>query len=150
MHARPPEAVNPHNHVPTEPSQLEYEAVAALRAGLRRFLHATHRITRAHGLTAQRYDLLAVVRGSDSAALSVREVAALLSLAPHSATELVDRAEEAGLVERLSDDRDRRARLVALTDAGEARLAAAVVALRPERRRLLGLLADVYAQAQRL
>lgn len=134
----------------TKPSQLEYEAVAALRAALRRFLHETHRITRAHGLTAQRYDLLAVIRGSESASLTVSEVAASLSLAPHSATELVNRAERAGLVQRVQDERDRRASRVSLTATGEDRLAAAMTALRPERRLLLELLADVYAQAERL
>ena len=41
-----------------------------------------------------------------------------LRIAPRSATEVVDALEEAGLVERRPDPRDRRATLVALTSHG--------------------------------
>lgn len=134
----------------TKPTQGEYEAVAALRIALRRFLHETHRITQAHGLTPQRYDLLALIQGCQSAGPSINELAQLLSLAPHSVTELVDRAEAAGLVRRLEDNHDRRIARSTLTSEGRKRFDAALVALRPERRLLLDLLAQVYAQAERL
>ena len=124
--------------------------MAALRRALRRFLYETHRVTQAHGLTAQRYDLLAMIRGSQSAALSIKELAEQLSLAPHSATELVNRAEEAGLVRRVADHHDRRVARVELTAEGRKRLDSALIALRPERRALLDLLRDVYEQAERL
>ena len=134
----------------TKPTQGEYEAVAALRTALRRFLHETHRVTQAHGLTPQRYDLLALIQGSKDGSPSIKELAELLSLAPNSVTELVDRAEDAGLVRRLDDNHDRRVARIALTGEGRKRLDAALVALRPERRLLFDLLAQVYAQAERL
>ncbi|GAA2715106.1 MULTISPECIES: MarR family winged helix-turn-helix transcriptional regulator [Actinoplanes] len=43
-----------------------------------------------------------------------------LRIAPRSATEVVDDLQERGLVERRPDQGDRRATLVALTDAGRA------------------------------
>jgi DNA-binding MarR family transcriptional regulator len=136
--------------MPTKPTQSEYDGVAALRVALRRFLHESDRITRAHGLTPQRYDLLALIQGSTSTSPSIKELAELLSLAPHSVTELVDRAEDAGLVRRVEDNRDRRVARIALTREGKARFDAALIALRPERRLLLGLLRHVYAQAESL
>jgi DNA-binding MarR family transcriptional regulator len=136
--------------MPTKPSQREYENVAALRRALRRFLHETERVTRANGLTAQRYDLLAIIGGSPSARLSIKELAAQLALAPHSVTELVNRAEEAGLVRRVDDHHDRRVARVELTPEGRLRLDAAMIALRPERRELLALLGRVYEEAARL
>jgi DNA-binding MarR family transcriptional regulator len=134
----------------TKPSQQEYEAVADLRIALRRFLHETARITHAHGLTPQRYDLLAVIRGSSANTLSISELADTLSLAPHSVTELVNRAAEMGLVRRVEDDDDRRVARVQLTPKGARRLDAAMVALRPEREALYTLLGDVYDHAGRL
>lgn len=127
--------------MPTKPSQAEYETVASLRTALRRFLHASEAITRANGLTPQRYHLLAVVH--IGGAPSVTEIADRLMLARHSATELVERAERAGLVSRTTDRGDGRVKRVALTPLGERRLEASVVALREERQRLLELLGSV-------
>jgi DNA-binding MarR family transcriptional regulator len=124
--------------VPTKPSQAEYETVASLRSALRRFLHASDAVTRANGLTPQRYDLLAVVRSAG--APSVTEIAGRLSLARHSATELIERAELAGLVRREADPGDGRVTRVVLTPTGDQRFETAVMALREERRRLLELL----------
>ncbi|MGH3223827.1 MAG: MarR family winged helix-turn-helix transcriptional regulator [Streptosporangiaceae bacterium] len=49
-------------------------------------------------------------------------LAAELGLAPHSITDIVDGLERAGMAERRADPTDRRAKLVAITDAGEAGL----------------------------
>ena len=133
------------------PPEQEYESVAALRSALRRFAHATELITRAHGLTSQRYDLLVVIRGtSQVSGPTISELAQRLSLAPHSVTELVMRAEDAGLVRRTEDASDGRLTRVVLSREGDDRLSEAVAALRPERHRLLQLLAEVYAQARAL
>jgi len=43
-------------------------------------------------------------------------------LSPHSITDMVDALERLGLAERRPDPTDRRAKLVAITDAGEASL----------------------------
>ena len=49
-------------------------------------------------------------------------LAAEFGLAPHSITDIVDALERQGLAERRPDPTDRRAKLVAITDAGEAAL----------------------------
>src|ERR1700678_1001289 len=49
-------------------------------------------------------------------------LAADFGLAPHSITDLVDGLERLGLAQRRPDPTDRRAKLVAITDAGEAAL----------------------------
>jgi DNA-binding MarR family transcriptional regulator len=48
-----------------------------------------------------------------------------LGLAPHTITDIVDALERDGMVTRLPDPSDRRAKLVALTGQGEVALAAA-------------------------
>ena len=45
-----------------------------------------------------------------------------LGLSPHTITDIVDGLERAGMAERRPDPTDRRAKLVAITDAGEAGL----------------------------
>jgi DNA-binding MarR family transcriptional regulator len=49
-------------------------------------------------------------------------LAADFGLSPHSITDIVDALERLGLAERRPDATDRRAKLVAITDAGEASL----------------------------
>jgi DNA-binding MarR family transcriptional regulator len=49
-------------------------------------------------------------------------LAADFGLSPHSITDLVDGLERLGMAERRPDPADRRAKLVAITDAGQAGL----------------------------
>jgi DNA-binding MarR family transcriptional regulator len=49
-------------------------------------------------------------------------LAADLGLSPHTITDIVDGLERVGMAERRPDPTDRRAKLVAITDAGEAGL----------------------------
>jgi DNA-binding MarR family transcriptional regulator len=49
-------------------------------------------------------------------------LAAEFELSPHSITDIVDGLERVGMAERRPDPADRRAKLVAITDAGEASL----------------------------
>src|SRR5580658_1237293 len=49
-------------------------------------------------------------------------LAADLGLSPHSITDIVDGLERVGMAERRPDATDRRAKLVAITDAGQAGL----------------------------
>ena len=55
--------------------------------------------------------------------LRLGELATQLRIAPRSTTEVVDQLEEKGLVERVADPSDRRARLVRLLPKGEEVLA---------------------------
>ena len=68
--------------------------------------------------------MLLAIRGSnDPAGLTIGQIAELLLLRHHSAVELVDRAVEAGIVERFRDEDDRRLVRVRLTQKGSRALA---------------------------
>src|SRR6266513_4915972 len=105
----------------------DYVAVAECRAGLRQFLRRSERIARQAGLTPQRYLLLLMVKGAadGSEQSTVTELSERLQLAQSTVTELVSRAEEAGLVEREQSTADGRVAHLRLTEEGERRLALA-------------------------
>lgn len=69
-------------------------------------------------LTDAQYSLLFCMR--ETGQLSLRAVAEAAELSPATATEMLDGLAEAGLVERIRSDRDRRVVLTSLTDAGRA------------------------------
>jgi DNA-binding MarR family transcriptional regulator len=113
-------------------------SVADFRVALRNFLHQTERVARDYGMTPQWYLLLLLIKGAPdlSERTTVTELAKRLHLAQSSVTELVDRAEQAGLVRREPSDDDHRVANVRLTEAGEERLAQAFQSLASERRAL--------------
>jgi DNA-binding MarR family transcriptional regulator len=101
----------------------DYEDLLALRDELRRFLHWSEDQARAAGLTPAQHQLLLAVRGHRGDP-TIGELAAHLLLRHHSAVELVDRAQRAGLVRREVDREDHRVVRVRLTAEGADRLAA--------------------------
>ena len=113
-------------------------AVAEFRAALRSFLRQSERIARRSDLTPQRYLLLLMIKGApDGSELStVTELARRLQLAQSTVTELVSRAEEAGLVAREQSGMDGRVAHLRLTGEGERRLRACLTTLDVERRQL--------------
>ncbi len=108
---------------PTTPRE-HVLAVAQFRIALRRFLRDSDRIVTRHGLTPQRYLLLLAVAcgAADPAGPSVGEVAARMQLGVNTSVELINRAEEAGLVRRVRSGHDGRVVHLQLTQEGEARL----------------------------
>jgi DNA-binding MarR family transcriptional regulator len=112
--------------------------VAAFRAALRSFLHDSESVARANGLTPQRYLLLLMIRGApDSSEQStISELTDRMKLAQSTVTELVSRAEEAGLVDREQSDVDARVAHLRLTKEGERRLASVFTHLDAERDQL--------------
>lgn len=122
-------------------SRVDTEAVievAAFRAALRDFLHESERIARAHGLTPQRHHLLLMIKGSPdgSEQATVTELTERLKLAQSTVTELVSRAERAGLVDREQSEDDLRVANLRLTPEGERRLARVFTNLSIEREQL--------------
>ena len=104
----------------SELSDREYRALAQFRAGLRRFLHFSEEAARGAGTTPAQHQLLLAVRGFPGPdAPVVGDLATALQLRHHSAVELVDRAEAAGLVRRTPDPADLRRQHVQLTAAGQ-------------------------------
>lgn len=122
-------------------------AVATFRAALRAFLRMTEREARRHGLTPQRYQLMLMIKGAPdrSETLTVSDLAERLQIAQSTATELVTRAEAAGLVQRMGSPKDGRVALVRLTPAGERCFAECFEALQDGREKLresLSMLGD--------
>lgn len=103
----------------------DYARLAALRAGVRRYLAWAERRAREHGMTPAQVQLALAVRSHDDpAGPTLTQLAETLLLRHHSVVGLVDRAEEAGLVERMRD-REQLSRVhVRLTAAGAQRLEA--------------------------
>jgi DNA-binding MarR family transcriptional regulator len=120
-------------------TQDEILRAAEFRRVLRRFHAHGDAAVRGVGLTPQRYLLLLAIQGAPDAGRtrSIGQLAEDLQLAQSSVTELVDRAEAAGLVARVSANGDGRTVLVQLTGVGAGRLDAAVAAVRSEREQLL-------------
>jgi DNA-binding MarR family transcriptional regulator len=112
--------------------------VAEFRAALRRFLRTSERTARQSGLTPQRHLLLLMIKGAPdgSQQSTVTELADRLQLAQSTVTELVRRAEEAGLIEREQSARDGRVAHLRLTPEGERRLSKTYTDLASERRAL--------------
>jgi DNA-binding MarR family transcriptional regulator len=109
--------------------------VAAFRAALRSFIRETELVARASGLTPQRYLLLLMIKGAPdgSERATVTDLVERLGVAQSTVTELVNRAEEIGLVERVPADHDGRVAHLALTAEGERRLSSAFTRLDVER-----------------
>jgi DNA-binding MarR family transcriptional regulator len=103
--------------------QRQYERLLAFRTGLRRFLRWSAEQAAAAGLTPAQHQLLLAIRGHpDAAGPTISDVAGWLLLRHHSAVELVDRAQAAGLVQRHPDANDSRVVRLGLTPPGTKRL----------------------------
>lgn len=128
----------------------DFTRLLDFRDGLRRFLRWSDDQARAVGLTGAQHQLLLAVRGHGSPP-SIREVAEHLLLRHHSVVELVDRAESAGLLERVDDPDDQRVVRLRLTRAGadkvEALSAAHLEELSRLRRRVAALWDDLPTSA---
>ncbi|MCU1502716.1 MAG: MarR family transcriptional regulator [Ilumatobacteraceae bacterium] len=117
-------------------ADADYRALAGFRAALRQFLAFSEQAARDAGITPNHHQLLLAIRGHAGAGPpSTSDLAESLQLRLHSAGELVVRAVEHGLIERTADPHDARRVLLALTPAGEAKLAALTSEHRVELRR---------------
>lgn len=125
----------------------EYVRVAEFRSSLRRFLRRSEKVARSAGLTPQRYLLLLMVKGAadGSERSTVTQLSERLQLAQSTVTELVGRAENAGLLRREPSGLDGRVAHVRLTEEGERRLAEAFTGLESERDELRQALARLSA-----
>jgi DNA-binding MarR family transcriptional regulator len=125
--------------------------VAELRETLRAFLHESELIAQNHELTPQRHLLLLMIKGArdGSERSTVGELATRLRLAQTSVSDLVARAEHAGLIRRERSKTDARVTFLCLTREGERRLAYSVHDHANERKRLRQMLRDLDKQSAR-
>jgi DNA-binding MarR family transcriptional regulator len=100
-----------------------FAQLAALRAGIRRYLAWAEQRARDHGMTPAQVQLALAIRAHDDpAGPTLTELAETLLLRHHSVVGLVDRAEHHGLVERRRDRQHQTLVHVRLTAAGAERL----------------------------
>jgi DNA-binding MarR family transcriptional regulator len=114
------------------PASIPHERlvqIAEFRAAMRLFDRHVERTARRHGLTPQRFLLLLQIEGTrhGSERPGVGEIAQRLQLSPNGVTELIDRAEAAGLVVREASAGDARVVHLHVTDEGRRRLEGALL-----------------------
>lgn len=115
----------------------DFEALANFRFGIRRYLRFSEEIVRSHGLTPQHYQLLLALKGfPDREWATVMELAERLQLRHHSVVELINRAQNQGLVLRTRHPDDGRAVQVTLTKEGDKIMAKLGALHRDELRRM--------------
>ncbi len=101
-------------------TKQDFEALAQFRFGIRHYLRLSEEMVRKDGLTPQQYQLMLALKGFPGRDwATVRELAERLQLRHHSVVELVNRAQNQGLVARAADPGDGRVVRVLLTPAGE-------------------------------
>jgi DNA-binding MarR family transcriptional regulator len=116
-----------------------FREAAELRSALRHFLRRSEEVARRHDLTPRQYVLLLMIKAYEETPqqATITELVNRLALTQSTVTELVQRAEEAGLVARRASPTDGRVTHLLLTTAGEERMRAAFDELGPEREQLL-------------
>jgi DNA-binding MarR family transcriptional regulator len=103
--------------------------IAEFRAALREFESGSDQVARRLGLTPQRYLLMLFIKGASggSERATMTELKERMKLSPNTVSDLVARAEDAGLVVRTSAKHDLRVGYVTLTPEGDRLLQEAIV-----------------------
>jgi DNA-binding MarR family transcriptional regulator len=128
----------------------DYQDLLAFRASLRRFQHWSEQKAREAGITPAQHQLLLAIKGHPQPNRpTISDLAGYLLLRHHSTVELVDRAQAAGLVQRLGDDGDGRVIRVRLTPDGERRLSQLTPAHLDELEQLAPVLDQLVARWHR-
>ena len=121
-------AQRPSTHLPASVGDADYARLAALRAGVRSYLAWAEQCASENGLTPAQVQLALAVRTyGDPAGPTLTDLAQTLLLRHHSVVGLVDRAEQAGLVQRIRDDVSLSRVHVQLTSSGTELLEAVSV-----------------------
>lgn len=122
-----------------------YRPAAEFRAALRQFLRKSEIAARSAGVTPRQHLLLLQIAAGEDGRATVSGLVGTLALTQSAVTELVQRAEQAGLVQRAGSPSDGRVVHLSLTPEGEERLARIHDSLGPERaelRRMIDALDD--------
>lgn len=101
-------------------TRTDFEKLLDFRVALRQFQRWSEDQAREAGLTHVQHQLLVAIKGHAAPVPpTVGDLADYMLLRPHSTVELIDRAEGAGLVQRMPDRDDGRVVRVQLTAEGE-------------------------------
>jgi DNA-binding MarR family transcriptional regulator len=123
------------------PTDKDYERLLTFRTRLREFDQWSRAAAEEQGLTHAQHQLLLAVRGHRGPdGPTIGDVAQYLLVKHHTASELVSRAQDLGLVERQRDAQDSRRVHLRLTEKGNDILQRLTAVHLEEVRRLAGLL----------
>jgi DNA-binding MarR family transcriptional regulator len=104
----------------TRVTRRDFQRLLEFRVALREFQRWSEDQAEAAGLTHVQHQLLVAIKGHPgNDPPTVGDLAGYLLLRSHSTVELIDRAEAAGLVERIPDRNDGRVVRVRLTKDGD-------------------------------
>ena len=98
--------------------QSDYQALAAFRLEIRRFMAFSRQFLEAEGLPPAQYQAMLAIQASNAAPYGISDLAAELFIRVQTAVELVARMQESGLVDRQPSRADRRRILLTLTERG--------------------------------
>ena len=122
----------------------DYQRLLAFRKELREFLRWSEQQAHDGGLTPSLHQLLLVLRGHPTVpGPTIGQAAEALHIRHHSAVELAQRAEGAGLIRRERDPLDQRRLQLELTDRGRRQLETLTRAHLPRIKALAGTLERV-------
>ena len=120
-------------------------AAEALRAVVMAGKVVTHRFEEnlaAVDITHPQFRTLMAIRYGPKSGLQMHRIAVWLGVTPRNVTAIVDALEAQGLVTRVPDPADRRAFMVRMTPAGEAKADASVKVNKGDQRQVLGALTE--------
>lgn len=120
----------------------EEEVFLSLQRTASLLMTALARDLKAHDLTPAQYNLLRILRGAGSEALTCGEIGERLVSPGPDVTRLLDRLEQRGLLARERDPEDRRIVRARITDEGLAVLARLDAPVEKTMTRLLGHLGE--------
>lgn len=106
---------------------------------------AIDRVMKTDGVSLARAKLLKFIAAEGSARSA--DIGTAFGFSPRTVTEAIDALERDGLVERTADPKDRRAKRLSITPAGEAALAASEPARQKFLTDVFGILSDQERQA---
>jgi DNA-binding MarR family transcriptional regulator len=129
----------------TKLSDGDYETLAGFRYALRQFGRYSEAAAEKAGLTPRQHQALLAIRAGPGGTLRVGELAERLFLRPHSASEIVQRMEEQGLLRREAGAADKRQVRLRLHERGETVLEHLSQSHRAELRRLRPMLQELLA-----
>lgn len=126
------------------PTDDDYVRLLDFRVRLRQFDHWSRAAAAEHGLTHAQHQLLLAIRGHrDAQGPTIGDCAAYLLVKHHTASELVDRTQALGLVQRVRDGSDSRVVRLRLTPQGRKVLRQLTAVHLEELRRLAPLLGTI-------
>jgi DNA-binding MarR family transcriptional regulator len=132
-------------------SDDDYSRLLEFRRAIRKFLKYSKTQAAKLDLTPTQHQLLLAIRGHrGEGGPTIGEAAECLLIRHHSAVELIDRAENAGLVRRIPDAEDQRVVRLALTASGARKLERISAANLSEIGRLGPEFRDVWQAIERL